>query len=122
MPFLELPDAHHPLVKSQEEIPFLGGRRGCCRRPVRGNFQYRDHVARRHGVIRLGPHFPQHAGDDRFHLHDGLVGLDLQQRLAAPHLLARLDQPSQDGDFRIGGRQVRHFHLEPHVRLVLCRG
>ena len=71
-------------------------------------------------VIRPGPHFLQYAGNDGFDFHRGLVGLHLDNRTAALDLLARLDQPSHHADFRPGGGQVGHLHLESHA-LCFCR-
>ena len=73
-------------------------------------------------VAGLRPHLCQNAGDGRFDLHRGLVGLDLQQRLAPGDLLARADNPSHDADFRLGRGQVGHFHLVTHVIAVSENG
>ena len=62
------------------------GRSGSGRRRCRsriGDFQHRNDVAHRDRVVHLGPHFLQHAADDGFDFHRGLVGFNLDNRSPA---------------------------------------
>lgn len=79
------------------------------------DLQHRDHLAHRYRLVHLASHLGEHTTDDRFDFHRGFIGLNLHERLATFDLLARLDQPSHDTDFGVGGCQIGHFHFETHV-------
>ena len=108
--------------RSEGRLPF-----GAASDFVREVGPQQEHPSGRSGRWRsvdpLRPHHSrrrdraQPSADDGFHLHDGLVGLDLEQRLTAPDGLAHVHKPAQDLDRRTRGCQVGHSHRDFHGQL-----
>ncbi len=86
-------------------------RRLGCRRPGRGRLAgaviAAERLADLDGGAVAGQDLDQHAVGERRQLDHGLVGLDLDDGLAAPEGLARLLQPAGDAAFLHGLAEAR---------------
>ncbi|NQT21407.1 MAG: hypothetical protein HQ592_16995 [Planctomycetes bacterium] len=65
-------------------------------------------------IFGLGEDFLQDARHVRFDLDGGLVGFDLEQRLATLDRLSDFDEPLCYLDLALGGCEVGHFHFDLH--------
>src|SRR5262249_59211615 len=93
----------------------VAGRGGGVSPTLASDRQHRDELVHRHvgGAFRHHD-LRQHAFIGGFHLHGGLVGLDLGDDVAGGDLVALLLQPFRQIALFHGGGQGRHEHVDRH--------
>ena len=102
-------------VDAGGRLPRRDGRRLLGGEDQRDRLSDGDHVARSRG------HVSEDARDWRLDLGGGLVGLDLHERLALPHLVAGGLEPVQDLAGLLRQLQRRHDDVRGHQRITLSR-
>src|SRR5258708_35526677 len=124
---LKLPNQEHPLVETKQEIAIIFLRPHDLSRFVRSvtaphggllgaddgkYFAGTDFLASRYDLFQKLPRA------ERFYLHRGFIGLDIEYGLTALDEFTNRYQPTDYLDGRTGRRQFRHFEFEFHNSLL----